>query len=345
VIGREGRAGRDWTCGGFWVSIRGSPFPTMRTLFHRPRFRSQARELVSATLLTAVLFRHTAEGAAGVSGSPAPEPRHPASILLWPEGAPGSEGKQNEKEVVTYKTWREINYISVTNVHQPSITPYLPAKRRATGAAVIVAPGGGHNNLAIDTEGYNVAQWLADHGVAAFVLKYRLAKAPGSTYAVEKESLADAQRAIRLVRSRAAGWNINPNAVGVMGFSAGGEIMGLAAMRSDAGNADATDPVEKLGCKPSFQALIYPGNTRAIMPDASSPPAFLVSASDDVAISDAVANVYLLFHQAKVPVEMHVFASGAHGFGLGTYCPMPPAAWPGLFITWLGDRGMLGKKG
>jgi endo-1,4-beta-xylanase len=312
-------------------------------LFNQSRLRRHTRELVSTTLLTAVLFRHSAEGAAGVSGSPAPESAHPASILLWPEGAPGSEGKQNEKEAVTYKTWQTINYISVTNVHQPSITPYLPAKGHATGAAVIVAPGGGHSNLAIDTEGYNVAQWLADHGVAAFVLKYRLAKAPGSTYQVEKESLADAQRAIRLVRSRATEWKINPAAIGVMGFSAAAEIMGLAAMRSDAGQAAAADPVEKQGCKPSFQALIYPGNTRAIQPEADSPPAFLVSASDDVQISDAVANVYLLFHKAKVPVEMHVFASGAHGFGLGIYRPMPPVVWPGPFITWLGDRGMLGK--
>ena len=291
------------------------------------------------------MFRlDAAAPAAGVSASPAPEPTHPASILLWPEGAPGSEGKQNEKEAVTYKTWQEINYISVTNIHQPSITPYLPTQGMATGAAVIVAPGGGHTNLAIDTEGYNVAQWLAEHGVAAFVLKYRLAKAPGSTYQVEKESLADAQRAIRLVRSRATEWGVNPAAVGVMGFSAGGEIMALAAMRSDTGKTDAADPVEKQGCKPSFQALIYPGNTRAIHPEADSPPAFLVSASDDVAISDGVANVYLLFHKAKVPAEMHVFASGAHGFGLGTYRPMPTVAWPGLFIAWLGDRGMMGKK-
>ena len=294
-------------------------------------------------LLVAAAFRLSG-AEVGAPGSPAPEPAHPASILLWAGGAPGSEAKRGEKELVTYKLWQGINYISVTNIHEPTITPYLPAKAKATGAAVIIAPGGGHTNLAIDTEGYNVAQWLADRGVAAFVLKYRLARAPGSTYAVEKESLAEAQRAVRLVRSRATEWNLNPAAVGVMGFSAGGEVIARASMRFDEGKAADADPVERQGCKPSFQVLVYPGNARIVTPDASSPPAFMISASDDRAISDSVAELYLRFHKANVLVEMHVFASGAHGFGLGVYRPMPPAAWPGLLLTWLGDRGFVTSK-
>ncbi len=278
-----------------------------------------------------------------VSGSPATEPAHPAPIALWSGVAPGSEGKQAEKEQVVHKLWEGIHYISVTNIHTPTLTPYLPAKDKATGAAIIVAPGGGHTNLAIDTEGYNVAAWLADHGIAAFVLKYRLAKAPGSTYAVEKESAADAQRAVRLVRSRAAEWGLHADAVGVMGFSAGAEVVARAAMVADRTDRDAADPVDRLSEKPSFQVLVYPGNARAYTADAA-PPTFMVSASDDRAISDSIANLYLRLHQANVPVEMHVFASGAHGFGLGNFKSALPAAWPSLLVSWLGDRGFTVTK-
>ena len=272
-----------------------------------------------------------------VSGSPAPEPAHPASIPLWAGVAPGSEGKQAEKELVTHKLWQEIHYISVTNIHAPTITPYLPVKGKATGAAIIVAPGGGHTNLAIDTEGYNVAQWLADHGVAAFVLKYRLAKAPGSTYAVDKESVADAQRALRLIRSHAGEWGLRSEAIGVMGFSAGAEVVARAAMRPDTIDQAAADPVDRLSSKVSFQVLVYPGGTQAVTPEAA-PPTFMVSASDDRAISDSIAQLYLRLHQANVPVELHVFASGAHGFGLGNFKSAGPLAWPSLLVTWLGDR-------
>src|SRR5437899_1310476 len=134
----------------------------------------------------------------------------PAEILLWPNGAPGSEGK-NAKELIERGTNGEKK---VSSIHNPSLTPYLPSKENASGAAVIVIPGGAHRYLAVDHEGYNVAQWLSDHGVAAFVLKYRLARETNSTYKIEVEALADTQRAIRFVRSRAAEWNINPARVG-----------------------------------------------------------------------------------------------------------------------------------
>src|SRR5436190_4096479 len=179
----------------------------------------------------------------------------PMEIPLWPNGAPGSEGK-NDKEVVKQGTNGEH---SVYSVHNPSITPYLPPK--STGTAVIVIPGGGHRVLAIDHEGYNVAQWLSDRGIAAFVLKYRLARETNSTYRVEVHALADTQRAIRLVRSRAQAWGLDPARVGVMGFSAGGELAALASMRFDNGLAGATDAVDRQKSKPAFQALIYPGSS------------------------------------------------------------------------------------
>src|SRR5580704_15143674 len=155
----------------------------------------------------------------------------PQVVYLWPNGAPGSEGKTGEEKVVVQAAGDHV----ISNVHRPSITVYLPSKETATGAAVVIAPGGGHSELWMDHEGYNVAKWLSEHGVAGFVLKYRLAREKGSTYTVEGESLADTQRAIRLVRSRAAQWSVSPDRIGVMGFSAGGELAALAGTHYDAG--------------------------------------------------------------------------------------------------------------
>ena len=176
----------------------------------------------------------------------------PAEILLWPNGAPGSEGR-TEKEVVEKSAGGERK---VWSIHHPSLTPFLPPKEKATGAAVIIAPGGAHRFLCVDHEGYNVALWLRERGIAAFVLKNRLAKETNSTYRIEVEALADMQRAIRLVRSRATEWGILPQRVGVMGFSAGGELASLASLRFDKGKETGTDLVDKQGCKPDFQALI-----------------------------------------------------------------------------------------
>ena len=162
----------------------------------------------------------------------------PPEILLWPNGAPGSEGKTNNEAVrIAQPTGDHV----VTGVNKPSITAHLPSPDRATGAAVIVAPGGGHRELWIDHEGHNVARWLSEHGIAAFVLKYRLAKETNSTYSVDGDELADMQRAIRVVRSRAKEWSVDPQRLGVMGFSAGGELAFLAAMRFDAGLPEAID--------------------------------------------------------------------------------------------------------
>src|SRR5450759_2396929 len=164
----------------------------------------------------------------------------PKEILLWPNGASGSEGKTGDEVVRIADGGDHV----VSNIHKPSITPYLPSPDKATGCAVIVAPGGGHRELWIDHEGYNVAWWLNEHGIAAFVLKYRLARETNSTDTVDGHALADMQRALRLVRSRAREWGIQTNRIGVMGFSAGSEVAFLSAMRFDNGAADATDAVE-----------------------------------------------------------------------------------------------------
>lgn len=259
----------------------------------------------------------------------------PAEMLLWPAGAPGSEGKDS-LEVITTSQGGERN---INNVHQPTIMPFLPAAGKSNGAAVVIAPGGGHKVLCSTHEGTNVARWLADHGTAAFVLKYRLAEEPGSTYTVDKDAVGDMHRAIRFVRSRAGEWKINPAAVGVMGFSAGGEVCAISSMHPDAPDSSAADPLDRPGDKPDFQALIYPGRSGRIVPTGDSPPAFLAASSNDRPdISEGLTKVYLDFKKAGVAVELHLYADGGHGFGYREATTGPVSHWIERFEEWLIDR-------
>lgn len=264
----------------------------------------------------------------------------PREILLWPDGAPGSEGKTGNEIVRIAEGGEHI----VSNIHKPSITPYLPAADKATGCAVIVVPGGAHRELWMDHEGYNVAHWLSEHGIAAFILKYRLARETNSTYTVDGHALADIQRALRLVRSRATEWGIATNRIGVLGFSAGGEVAFLSAMRFDNGVMDGVDAVERQSSRPDFQALLYPGSLRRIEPATNSPPAFLAcGANDQPDISEGLASVYLKFKQLKVPVELHIYAGTGHGFGLRPNNPQPAGKWIERFDEWLAESGFLKK--
>lgn len=264
----------------------------------------------------------------------------PKEIPLWSGDVPGSEGKTGNEKV------RNANGASVvSSVHKPSLTPYLPASDKATGCAVIVAPGGGHRELWMDHEGYNIGSALRDRGIAVFVLKYRLARETNSTYQIDVHSLADMQRAIRLVRSRATEWGIASNRIGVMGFSAGGEVAFLSAMRFEQTNQFAVvDAVDNESAKPNFQALIYPGASRRIEPATNSPPVFLVCGyGDRPDISEGLANVYLKFKQAKVPAELHIYSGSGHGFGFRPNEPKPAGKWLARFEEWLGDGGFLKK--
>jgi acetyl esterase/lipase len=261
-------------------------------------------------------------------------------ILLWPSGSPGSEAKIEKEVVAVSKSGEE----SVWGVHKPSLTPYLP-KANANGAAVLVIPGGGHRVLAITHEGYNVAQTLSEHGIAAFVLKHRLARETNSTYKIDVHALADTQRAMRLIRSRAQEWKIDPKRVGAMGFSAGGELVWLASDRFDAGKADAEDLIERQPSRPDFQALIYPGRSADIQPTSSNyPPVFLACAYNDRRdIGEGLAEVYLRFKRAGVPTELHIYSSGGHGFGLRTTNTKPVGKWMERFEEWLADGGFVSR--
>jgi acetyl esterase/lipase len=276
-------------------------------------------------------------------------------IRLWPGGAPGSEGV-TAAEVSKPST--DPKYAGLpanfTVTHYPSIYVFLPPKEKATGAAMVVAPGGGHNQLVIDKEGWEFADWLNAQGIAAFVLKYRLAKAPGSTYTLPGEVYADAARSVRLVRSRAAEWNLDPKRVGFSGFSAGGEVTGMMETRFDAGKPDSPDPVERVSSRPDFTVSVYPAyRPGANRPDApalfpipkDAPPAFLVCADDDRSHVEATVKFYLELEANHIPSEMHIYAYGGHGFGLRpTKKPAPVMGWTDRLKEWLADQSISAGK-
>jgi endo-1,4-beta-xylanase len=259
-----------------------------------------------------------------------------AEIPLWTGVAPGSEGK----------TAAEVNKDgNITQVHRPTITPFLPAKDKATGAAVLVIPGGGHRVLCTGHEGVNVATWLAEHGIAAFMLKYRLAREEGSTYTIEGHALPDTQRAMRLIRARATEWGVDPARLGAMGFSAGGELAYQACQKPWAGQADAADALDRLDARPSFQVLVYPGRSVDIAPTKDSPPAFLVaSANDRQDIGEGLAEAYLRFKKAGASAELILYASGGHGFGVRAGNQGEIGGWTDRFTDWLDGRGLLKAK-
>jgi len=207
---------------------------------------------------------------------------------------------------------------------------------------MIIAPGGGHRMLCLGHEGDSLARWFADQGIAAFVLRYRLAREPGSTYTVDDHAMADTRRAIRLVRSRAAEWKIRPDRIGILGFSAGGELAALAAMQSDAGQPDAAEVVEHASCRPDFQVLIYPGSSRRFTVTAGMPPVFIALGAkdrDDIALG--MAQLYLKYKTAGVPAELHIYANAGHGFGYRPESNAAAGAWPMRLREWLVDSGLL----
>lgn len=221
----------------------------------------------------------------------------------------------------------------------------MPDKANAIGTAVIIAPGGGHRELWIDHEGYRPAKWFCDRGIAAFVLKYHLAYDSNSTYTIDKDELEDIQRAIRLVRSRSKEWNIDPGKIGVMGFSAGGEVAALSAMRFDSGNKFAVDPVDRQSSRPDFQALFYPGGTNKMDAVKNAPPLFIAGGSNDSPeMVEGMTKIYLKYKQSGLSAELHIYANTGHGFGMRSSNIGPVAGWPERFTEWLSAIGLMKNK-
>jgi acetyl esterase/lipase len=261
----------------------------------------------------------------------------PVEIPLWTNGAPGFENRRNEPTLA--KDWW------IKNIHNPSITVYLPPKEKANGTAVLICPGGGHRELVFNAEGRDPAGYLSSLGVTAIVLKYRLAREENSPYTIDKHVREDVYRAMRIVRSKASDWSIDPHRVGIMGFSAGGEVVALVAYANGDGSPTASDPVDKLNAKPDFQILIYPGPLgipEQLEKDA--PPAFILAANDDACCSGPSITLLQRYHQAKIPVEAHIYAQGAHGFNMGDRSKLNTIkTWPQRMADWLADSHYLGK--
>ena len=258
-------------------------------------------------------------------------------IPLWKNGVPGFESKAKEPEQAK-DYW-------VKNINNPSLEVILPAAGTANGTAVVVCPGGGFRLLVYGAEGTEPGQYLAKLGITVFVLKYRLPREEGSPYSLEKAPREDALRAMRTVRSRAKEYGIDTARVGMLGFSAGGEVVAAVAYASGKGDPAAKDPIDRLNGKPNFQMLIYPGplGIPETVPN-DAPPAFLLAANDDPCCAVTTASLLVKYREAKRPVEAHLFTKGDHGFNMGNRSKLASIrSWPQRMADWLGDGGWLKK--
>ena len=268
--------------------------------------------------------------------------------VLWPDGVPGAKG--------------------TAPGDTPKLTIYLPEKSKATGAAIVICPGGGYGHLAMDHEGHQIAQWLNSFGVAGFILQYRHRNS-GAGYG-HPAPLQDAQRAVRTVRSRAKEWGVKADRIGILGFSAGGHLTSTALTHFNDKVYEARDKIDKASARPDFGLLVYPvvsftepfthvGSRRNLLgADASeelmekfsnekqvtaqTPPCFLTHTWEDTGVpAENSIFFYLALRKAKVPAEMHLFAKGPHGFGLGKHIE-GTGAWPKLCQNWMKVSGFLG---
>ena len=283
-----------------------------------------------------------------------------SSLTLWPDGIPGFIVNDSYVEKATVTNGINTRFEKVTS---PALFPYLPPKESATGTAVLICPGGGYGGLAFNHEGHAVAQWLNENGIAGIILKYRL---PSDLIMKDKSvgPLQDAQEAIRIIRRNASKWNIDPNKIGVIGFSAGGH---LASTLSTHYSEKVYEPKDTVSAKPNFSLLIYPvitmdssfthmGSRRNLVgtrPSAEdikrfsnelqvnekTPPAFMVHSADDKAVP--IKNSIVYYEQLVkygIPSELHIFQKGGHGYGLAGG-KETQSSWPDLCIKWLKASG------
>ncbi|GGY59458.1 alpha/beta hydrolase [Pseudoduganella albidiflava] len=262
------------------------------------------------------------------------------SFPLWPNGAPGAEQRRGEPETVK-------DGVYFSNVHNPSLTVLRADPRHANGAAVIVVPGGGHRMLVFQNEGVAAAKNLNRAGVTAFVLKYRLARDGDSGYTIEGDGAADLRRAVRWVRTHAAEYGVDPARVGVMGFSAGGELVSLVADNPEPPGFVARDAVDRASARPDFQVLVYPGPlgvpAKAVK---GAPPAFLVAGSRDTCCMPPTIALYQQLVAAGVSAELHLYADTDHAFNVGQRGErISLQHWPDRLSDWLADGGWLVPRG
>jgi acetyl esterase/lipase len=312
--------------------------------------------------MTPLLFAFSVVMACGVACAQTtvwePSPGH-TQVAIWPGTAPDAQPVAGPESMATDKDSVIAGkpYLSVSNVAQPTMTVYSPTGKN-TGVAVVVFPGGGYQILAIDLEGTEICDWLTSRGIAAVLLKYRVPIKRVGPYGESRQALQDAQRTLGLVRFHAAEWHIDPHKIGVIGFSAGGHMVAATSTHYDERSYPAVDAADKVSCRPDFAIALYPGHLWVEDPDddkdevrlnpnvpvdGNTPPTFILQATNDPV--DSINNslvYYLALKKAKVPVEMHLYAQGGHGFGLRPTA-LPITRWPQLVETWLGTIGMIAE--
>lgn len=255
-------------------------------------------------------------------------------VPLWPNGAPGSKARRSEPEIAR-DYW-------VRNIHDPSLIAFPADPAHRSGAAIIIFPGGGHRLLVWTNEGTKVATALNRMGVTAFVVKYRLANEPGSTYTVAGNAADDARRAVRWVRAHATDYGIDPTRVGVMGFSAGGELVSLIADNPEPAGRPVTDATDRLSARPDFQILVFPGPAGLPANNAShAPPAFITAGSLDQCCAAPSVALYQQLREAHVSAELHMYAGADHAFNLDESNRISILHWPDRLADWLADEGWL----
>ncbi len=267
----------------------------------------------------------------------------PQVLDVWPGDVPGEEGGLGEEKVLPQKEGQK-EVVRLTNVTRPTLTVYRPDKKKDTGAAVVICPGGGYHILAMDLEGEEVAAWLNSIGATGIVLKYRVPARKGQPRHLAP--LQDAQRAVSLVRSKAKQLGIDPKRIGILGFSAGGHLAAAAATNHDRRHYEPVDDADEVSCRPDFVVLVYPAYlakdgelSPEIRVDEKTPPVFFAHAGDDRISPENSIAMYLALRKAGVPAELHVYGSGGHGFGLRP-SEHPCSTWPDRCAAWMEKAAM-----
>jgi acetyl esterase/lipase len=267
-------------------------------------------------------------------------------LKLWPGAVPGEQGDIGEETAVASGAPKPVTRIS--NVSQPMITVYRAPADKANGCAVVICPGGGYSILAYDLEGTEVAQWLNSLGVTAVLLKYRVPRRDKDQ--PHAAPLQDAQRAIRLTRQHAAAWGVDPQRIGILGFSAGGNLTVMAATHWDQTTYDPVDQADQLSCRPDFMIPIYPAYlgdpekplqlNPLVRVTERTPPAFIAITHDDKDRAIHAALLLIALKQANVPAELHVYSQGGHGYGLRP-SDNPVSTWHDRCADWMRVSGLL----
>ena len=291
-----------------------------------------------------------------------PSPGH-TQVAIWPGAAPEAQPvSRPECAITTTNCIGGRPCLFVDNVSQPTLTVYSP-KGTNTGVAVVVFPGGGYNELAIDLEGTEICDWLASQGITGVLLKYRAPTPKVGRYKESPLALQDAQRTLGLVRFHAAEWHIDPHKIGVIWFSAGGHLVAATSTHFDKRSYPPVDAADQVSCRPDFAIALYPGHLSHYFPEypdswtngkpldfnpnimvtSNTPPTFLLQAQNDPMDDIRNSMAYsLALRNAKVPVELHLYAEGGHGFGL-RHTKLPIREWPQLVEKWLGTIGMISE--